>query len=220
MKKIVLLFILLTSSVFLFAKSAYSIKIKLNGFTEKQLFLGYHFGDKQYLLDTAEVNANGLFVFEGEKELEGGVYLIVMPPNNEYFQVLVSKGEQNFTITTDAKDLVTGTKVEGSPDNKLLYDYLKYLNTRRPLADTLQAQLQRAKGNATDSVRLSSELDKLNKEVTAYQKDVVAKYPKTLTAAIIKANMPLDMPEYTGTEDEQQTQKWRYSLQHFLIIWI
>ena len=147
MKKIIFLGLLLAFSIAVFANGGYSIKIKLNGYTEKQLFLGYHFGDKQYLRDTAEVNAQGFFVFEGAEPLPGGVYLVVMPPDNQYFQILISENEQNFTITANPKEPVKGTKIEGSPDNKLLYEYLNYLTDKRPLADTMRAQLERLKDN-------------------------------------------------------------------------
>lgn len=215
MRKIVLLFVLLAVAALLPAKNAYSIKIKLPGYTEKQVFLGYHFGDKQYLKDTAVINPQGYFVFEGEEELEGGVYLVVMPPSNEYFQVLISKNEQNFTITANPKDPINGIKIEGSPDNKLLYDYLNFLSTRRPLADTLRAQLERSKDNKPEIERITKELEKLNNEVLAQQKKLVAEHPKTLTGAIIKANLPLDIPEYPGTQSVQDSLKWRYSLIHF-----
>jgi thiol-disulfide isomerase/thioredoxin len=216
MKKITFLWVLLVVSVAAFANNGgYSIKVKLTGYTEKQLFLGYHFGEKPYLKDTALINSQGYFVFEGEEALPGGVYLIVMPPDNQYFQILVSENEQNFTVIANPKDPVKDTKIEGSPDNKLLYDYLKYLASKRPLADTMRVQLDRLKDNPKEVERLTKELEKLNDEVLVYQKDLVAKHPKTLTAAIIKANLPLDIPEYTGTQEEQQMQKWRYSLQHF-----
>ncbi|MFN7118602.1 MAG: redoxin domain-containing protein [Saprospiraceae bacterium] len=215
MKRFTFLGVLLALSLAAFANGGYSIKIKLKGYTEKQLFLGYHFGDKPYLKDTAEVNAQGFFVFEGKEELPGGVYLVVMPPNNEYFQIVINKGEQNFTVTADPKDPVKETKIEGSPDNKLLYDYLKYLADKRPLADTMRARLDRLKDNPQEVERITKELEKLNNEVEEYQKALVAKYPKTLTAAIIKANLPLNVPEYEGTEEEQQMKKWRYSLEHF-----
>lgn len=215
MRKIALLFALLGVAGFISAQNAYSIKIKLPGYSEKQLFLGYHFGDKQYLKDTATVNAQGVFVFEGKEELPGGVYLIVMPPNNEYFQVLISKNEQKFSITADPKEPIKGIKIEGSPDNKLLYDYLNYLSARRPMADTLRAQLERSKDNKPEIDRITKELEKINDEVLNYQKDLVAKYPKTLTGAIIKANLPLDIPEYSGTQNVQDSLKWRYSLLHF-----
>lgn len=216
MKKITFLWLFLAVSLAAFAqKGGYSIKVKLNGYTEKQLFLGYHFGEKQYLKDTALVNPQGFFVFEGEAPLPSGVYLIVMPPNNEYFQILINDKEQNFTITANPKDPVKDTKVEGSPDNKLLYDYLKYLSDKRPIADTMRSQLERLKDNPKEVERITKELEKLNDEVFAYQKELIAKNPKTLTAAIIKANLPLDFPTFTGTQQVQDSLKWRYSLQHF-----
>ncbi|MEM1217165.1 MAG: redoxin domain-containing protein, partial [Bacteroidota bacterium] len=62
---------------------------------------------------------------------------------------------------------------------------------------------------------LSEELNGLGEEVKAYQKRYVEKYPGTLPAAIIKANLPLDTPEFTGTPEEINTKRWRWMQRHY-----
>lgn len=215
MKRVILLALLAAMSVAAFAANGYSIKIKLNNYSEKQLFLGYYYGDKPYSKDTAQLNSQGYFVFEGDEPLPGGIYLVLMQPNNSYFQIVISGNEQQFSITANAEEPVKNIHIEGSPDNRLLYEYLGYLSDKRPIADTMQAQLARLKDNPQELDRITKELEKLNAEVTEYQKALVAKNPKTLTAAIVKANLQLDVPEYPGTEEEQQLKKWRYTLEHF-----
>ncbi len=194
-------------------RKGHSIRIKLDNYAEKELYLGYYYGDKQYLRDTAIRNPQGYFVFEKEEELPGGMYLLVMPPNNEYFQMLISPGEQHFTLESDAKNIADKMKVSGSPDNKLLYDYLQFLAQRRPLADTLRARIERS--NEAQKNQLQRELDKLNEEVTNFQQKIITQHSHTLTAAIVRANQQLDMPDFEGDEQNVQNQRWRYTQQHF-----
>ncbi len=214
MRKSIMLFFTLFLAVAAQATGGYAIKVKLTNFDQKEIYLGYHYGDKQYLRDTAYLDSEGSFVFAGEEELPGGVYLVVMPPNNEYFQILLNEGEQHFLITANAKSPVEGIKIEGSTDNKVLYEYLNYLAEQRPLADTLRAQIDRTSG-AQEKESLQKKLDKINDEVSDYQKKLIAKHPKTLTAAIIRANLLMDQPEFTGDEMEIQRLRWRYTLEHF-----
>lgn len=214
MRKTIVLLFTLFLAIMAQANGGYTIKVKLTNFDQKEIYLGYHYGDKQYLRDTAVIDANGNFVFAGEEALPGGVYLVVMPPDNQYFQILVNKEQQNFSVTTDAKDPVTGFKVEGSPDNTLLYEYLNFLNKKRPEADDLRAKIE-ATADAQEKEALEKKLEDINNEVSAYQKKLIEKNPKTLTAAIIRANIPMEQPKFAGDEEEVQRQLWRYTLEHF-----
>ena len=90
MKRILLaLSALFFISFSILAQGGYEIKIKINDFDQKQLYLGYHYGDKQYINDTVDIDDKGYFTFTDEEPLKGGVYLVIMPPDNQYFQLLV-----------------------------------------------------------------------------------------------------------------------------------
>jgi hypothetical protein len=102
-KSIFLINFLLLTSFFATADSGYEINISIEGYDQKECYLGYFFGDKQYLKDTAQVDAKGVFTFKGEESLDAGVYLIVLPPDNQFFQLLVNEGEQHFSIQTNYK---------------------------------------------------------------------------------------------------------------------
>lgn len=62
-----------------FAQNAYEIKANIKPFNKGHLYLAYHFGNKQYLIDSAKIEPSGDAVFTGTKKLQGGVYLIVFP---------------------------------------------------------------------------------------------------------------------------------------------
>ncbi len=194
----------------------YKIRVKLENYPEQILTLGFHFGDKQYVKDTASVGADGWFTFDADTLLPCGVYLLVLKPDNSFIQVLMPADDQDFTLTTDAKDAVTKMKVKGSADNEVFYEYLRYLNKLRPEADTLRAQIGRAKGHAADSIRLAGQLAELDKSVKKYQTDLVAKNPGTISAKIIKASIEPEVPDFKGTDDKDiQRKKYYWYRDHF-----
>lgn len=199
------------------AKPAYQLRVKIDGFTEKQLFLGYYMGDKQYVMDTAEVDPKGEFVFSGSEALKGGMYIVVLPPNNDFFQVLITEKEQNFFIRTTKDKPGENVKFEGSKENTLFYDYVNYLNAKRPEAEALQKEIDAAKDNPAVKDAAQKKMDKLNEDVVKYQKDYVVKHKGTLAAAIINANINPETPKTFDSlpEEEKNRQLWLWTRKHF-----
>ncbi|RME13065.1 MAG: DUF4369 domain-containing protein, partial [Bacteroidetes bacterium] len=195
-------------------KLGYQIKVKIDNFDQKELYLGYYYGDKQYLKDTAYLASNGWFYFEGEEKLPGGLYLIVMPPDNNFFQMVINDDEdQWFSMETDAKDAVDKMKIEGSPDNRLFYDYLLFLEKKRPEADKLKEELDALPEGDKKREKVEAKIKALDEEVMAFQQKIIREHPKTMTAAIIKANLPLNPPEFK--EDEKGLKAFRWMRQHW-----
>lgn len=195
-------------------KIGYQIKVKVSGFAEKQLYLGYYYGDKQYLKDTAYAANNGWFYFEGDEKLPGGLYLIVMPPDNKFFQIVINDEEdQWFSVQTDAEDPVNKMKLEGSEDNQLFYNYLLYLEKKRPEADKLKAELDSLPQGDKKREKIEAKIKALDEEVLAYQRKIISEHPKSTTAAIIKANLPLTPPVFEG--DDKDLKAFRWTRQHW-----
>ncbi|MCB0579929.1 MAG: AhpC/TSA family protein [Phaeodactylibacter sp.] len=196
------------------ANGGHQISVKLKNYEESQLFLGYHYGDKQYLQDTVERNARGLFVFEGEEPLPPGVYLVVMPPDNKYFQLLVTNEEQKFQVFADAENPTRDIRFENAPDNALFYEYLSFLEKKKPMADELAEKMQ-ATEDEGERKALQEKRSVIDQEVREFQDKLIRKAPQSLTAAIIEANLPLETPEFEGTEEEVQLKRWRYTQDHY-----
>lgn len=197
------------------AQAGYEIQVKIADFDESELYLAYYLGDKQYIQDTVYKAEDGSFTFTGEEPLGGGVYLVVMPPENQFFQILVDDQNQRFSVETSVGAAqVENTRFTGSNDNNLFYDYLRFIAEKRPLAE----QIQQKMASLTDEqakAELAAELEVVNESVMTYQRKVVEEHPSTMTAAIIRANLPLDTPEFTGTEEEVQIQRWRWTQAHY-----
>jgi len=195
------------------AQAGHDISITIKGYEQQELYLAYHLGDKQYIRDTVKVQADGTFHFKGEGVLEGGVYLVVMAPDNDFFQILVDDKNQQFSVVTQKDNSAEHMSFTGSEDNSLFYSYLGFINSRRPEAERLGKAISDASG--AEKSALQKEQEALNSSVIDFQRKLVADHPKTLTAAIIRANLPFDTPDFEGTEDEIQRQRWRYTQQHY-----
>ena len=207
--------LLLCFSCALFAKDGYEIRVKLENYEQKQLVLGYHFGDKQYIKDTATIDNTGWFTFKGDKELDGGMYLIITLPEKQFFQVLISKGEQHFSMMTDAKMPTEKCKVKGSPDNELFYNYMQWLGAKRETAEKLRLEMKKDSANTKKVAEISAKLDGFDKEVKDYQLNLIAKNKSTLTAAILNASLDVEVPKFSGTEKEQQNNRYFWYKAHF-----
>lgn len=195
------------------AQEGHRIEVQIDGYEPSELYLGYHYGDKQYLLDTAQLE-NGQFVFSGEAPLKGGVYLIVMAPDNNFFQVLVTEEEQHFSLKTQADAPTAMLKASNAPDNTLFNTYMQFLEQQKPKAEQIAKSLELASTDA-EKEALREQREAVDAEVRSYQQNLLDKHPNTLTAAIVRANIPLDMPEFEGSEEEQQRKRWRYTQQHY-----
>ena len=160
------------------AKNHYNIRVKIEGYPNDTLILGYRLGKQTYVKDTCiGKNEKGEFVFSKKDTLKGGIYLALLKPSNNYFEFLVpnDKDQQDmqvYTKMTPENDLVKHLKIDGSDDNKVFTDYLHYLGTIRDRSEAYNKERDAA---AKDSNRVK-EIDKkqlgLNDEVTNYQKNL------------------------------------------------
>lgn len=209
------IFALLSLSSLYADGGGYKIRVKLDNYPHQSLTLGFHYGDKQYVKDTAAVGADGWFTFEADTLLPCGVYLLVLKPDNNFIQVLIPADDQDFTMTTDAKDSVLKMKVKGSDDNETFYDYLRYLNGLRPEADSLRAMIGRSKGNPADSIKYTTKLADIDKSVKKFQQELIAKHPGFMSTKIVKASIEPELPDFKGDDKEVQRKKYFWYRNHF-----
>lgn len=206
-------FLFISSS---YADKGYEIKVKLANYTSKQLVLGFQLGDKSYIKDSTMVNSDGWFVFSGkDKPLDPGVYIILMKPDNQYFQILVDNNDQNFSIEADGKEPLKTFKSKGSKYNGIFYDYLKFLETERTEAEAYKKKSDAEK--AADPKKKSDDhLQKINKDVRKYQDDLVAKYPGSLMALLIKGSQDIEVPEFNELSDSlSRVKRYYYFKDHY-----
>ena len=78
MRALIVVVPLLVFSSFCAGQSGYKIDFKIKGWQDTTAFLGHYYGEQTYLKDTASVNGQGIFSFDGAKTLPQGVYFVVL----------------------------------------------------------------------------------------------------------------------------------------------
>jgi len=217
LKKITyLLFILNLSFVGLSsAQNGYEINVNIEGFQYDTLLLGYQYADKQYIKDTVLRTEQG-FTFKGEETLDCGMYLIILPPENRYFQFLIDDQDQQFSLTTSEANPVIDIEFQGSEENDLFYSYLKFISKQTPIAQKLNEQIKEAKTANKKYDNLQSQLEKVNNEVKEFQLKVMEDHPTSLTARVIKSSREIDVPEFDMDTDQGKRERYRYLRAHWL----
>ncbi|NJB85748.1 peroxiredoxin [Lewinella marina] len=199
-------------------QDAYRITVDVEGYEEELMTLGYYLMDKQYIVDTAYRNDDGRFVFTGDSAvLNPGIYLVVLAPDNNYFQFLIgTDGDQEFSLSTSV-DALGEVRAEGSRENELFYDYLAFLAARQREGSELQARLADSTLAPALAAQARQKMEVLNERVTAHQQAVVAEHPEAFVSAIIRSNQPVIPPDYPEMEDEEarRTRQWRWMQEHY-----
>jgi len=197
------------------ARDGYEISVSIDDFNQDKLILGYYMGSRQYVVDTAYRNADDAFVFEGDSSLDGGVYLVILPPKNEYFHLLINPDEQHFSVQTKQSALLNSLEVSGSSENDLYYEYLRFINTRMAERGKLEATMKSA--DEKKKAKASEKLVELHKEVLDHQKGLIEKRPKSMTALLLLGSQEITIPDPPAKADEQEQQlfRFKYYRQHF-----
>ena len=189
-----------------------SISGVISGYTGSEAFLAMMYGGNQYVVDTAQA-VNGAFVFESNYKLQSGVYLVVLPPANS-FLILVDQDIPAFSFKGDIKDIDGTLQFEGSADNTEYYAYYRYFEAKKNTLDQIKKEYD-AKGNEADKVELLSRMQSVKKEIVTYQAALVARTPGTLTAAMVKCELPVEIPVFDGSPEEINLHKYMYQKAHY-----
>ncbi len=184
-----------------FAKAdGYNIKVHIDGLADSTVYLGYYFGDKQYVKDTLKLDKKANGTFKGNKKLEGGIYFVLVP-GNTIFELMIDN-EQDFSVSTkftkDAGDLTKYLESEGSDEVKMYVDYQQFMISQNAKATELRKRLTKTKD---DEKAVKDSLALLYEEVKARWDDIETNHQKSLLAAVLRINKDIDIPDFPRDAD-------------------
>ncbi|MEO6189833.1 MAG: redoxin domain-containing protein [Saprospiraceae bacterium] len=195
------------------ASQSYEIKVKILNYNRDTLLFGYHYGDKQYIKDTA-FRKNNEFVFKKDTVLEPGMYLVVTQPEHDFFQILIDKDKQKFSIETKLENLTNNLKFKGSKLNTDFLDYVSFVSKRRADADSIGVILKLNK-DTLHTKFLGDELKRLDKEVKAHQDKLIKEQGTSILGLLIKSTKEVEVPEFKGTEEEKSESAFKFYKAHY-----
>jgi len=197
---IINLVLLLLTSVSIFgASDGYRISVQLSNSNDTIIYLAHYYGDKQYVDDTAHLNKNGIYLFEGKKILSDGMYIIAGQKKNKYFDFFIS-AEQHFDMQCDPVDITGSMRIKNSPENKLFYSYIGYLAHMQKTIQPLQAKIKKYASSPDSLAEARKQAEEINNNVTTYIASYIKDHPGYLSTAFIKANTEPDIKPFLTNE--------------------
>lgn len=194
----------------------YRATFELENFTGDKVVLAHYIADKIYVDDTLQINKKGKFIFENDEEFKAGMYLLVMPPENNMLELIFNEHEPKFEMKANVMTAPLGVTFKGSKDNTLFYKYYQYMKKINPELDTLNKQLTALKEEDKDSKAVEEEIIKLREKIVETKKNLIKSAPENaLTKTFLSSQLEIEYPDFEGTEKEINLQKYYYRVSNF-----
>jgi thiol-disulfide isomerase/thioredoxin len=192
---IIVLLSVISSLSFSQMKTGYEIDITIQGLQDSTVFLAYHLGDKQYIKDTIKLDKAGHGRVSEKESLPQGIYMIVLP-GKKYFEILIS-ADQYFALNCSYNDYFKTLKFTGSEENSAFIEYQKKWMKLQQQASSVAKRVQNNKLN-NDSLKILTSIQKLQEtSMKSYLMSVIDNNNGNLLSTLIKALLPLEVPEFS-----------------------
>ena len=123
------------------------IHFQVTGYNSGKANLVGLYTDQQYLLDTATIQNGGKITFKKGDPYQPGMAFLLLP-DQSFFQLLISE-DQTFTMKAIKGDYVGSMQVEGSIDNQLLYENLKFEAEWQPKVNVVNNKFKTLQVNSS-----------------------------------------------------------------------
>jgi len=196
-------------------QDGYDISITFKNFKNNECYLGHHFGDKQFVIDTANIDATGKVQFKSDDNIIGGLYMVILP-SKKYFEFILN--ERDFSIEGDTTDFLNTLAFAGSVENDVFYEDLRFLDVKKKEAKTLNEQLQAKGANSEAAKPIKDQLKNLDTEVKTYRKNLTEKHPDLFYTKLLKATPDPEVPDPPKNPDGSIDSlfQFNYYKTHFL----
>lgn len=198
--------------------NGYNIRMQVEGWKDTTVFLAYYSGESSHVKDTAHVNSSGSLSYQGKDPLSQGVYFLASgkPKVTRLFEIVVGQ-TQTFSLATDTADYIGHMKVSGDLDNKLFFENMVFIMERNKEVEPFIKLIQDSTLGEDKKGEARKQFKRVNQEVLAFQERIINQHPQTLTARILKANRPIQIPDPPKRNDGSidSTFQLRWYREHF-----
>ncbi len=200
--------LLLTLSVASFAQiKDYQYKFNVKGVKDKDtIYLANYLGKQLYYNDTAIADKAGNFTFKRKREIQPGQFAVVTP-GSKYFEIIIN--EPTFSMKTDTTDFVKNMVIEGSQENKVFYDYIKFINSKKDEVVPVREKYDKAEGEKAKE-ELKKQMIQIDEDVKAYQKKIATDYKTLLAGQIVAMAQDVEVPDAPKKADGSIDSTWSY----------
>lgn len=171
-------------------------------------------GDQNYVADSAIVDASGHLILRRKKPLPSGFYTFLLPGNKQ-LSFLVDQ-DQRMTMRANVADLFGTMQVEGSINNKLFYESIRYQNQRDPELLQLTATINKSIPNSPEYQQAKARQAEILAERKVYLDGIYKQYPDLFFTKFKIAGQNPDFKEYKKPNGDMDTMRQlMYFREHF-----
>ena len=161
MKKSVLIICFLSLSIFALAQE-YIVEATIKGIENQECYLGYYFGDKQFVRDTVIASSSGYVKFKSYEPLNHGIYLLVME-DMTWIEIIVASPYVSFHA--NKQDLLSSIVFQNSNQNTQFYEYQKFMKKMTDAATPLREKINNPSVSKKEKDKIQNNLDEMGKLV-------------------------------------------------------
>jgi thiol-disulfide isomerase/thioredoxin len=197
------------------AQSNFKIKGHIEGLRDTTIYLANYYGKQIYYNDTATVDSNGNFSFDGKPYNECGKYILFVDVQKR-LEIVVDQEDIELECTPDFR--IDAIKVKKSKNNKIFFDYAMFITDKMRARQPIDSALQDSTKSEEEKNVYREELKKMNNDVIQYQKNLISKNPDLLVSKLIKMSMEIELPEPPADSTDDGKQMWQryYVRNHYL----
>lgn len=173
------------------------MKIHVEGMPDTTVFLAKYYGKKLYYADTA-VAENSTVKYDLSKH-EAGIYALLVPPKNSYFEIVIT-GKEAIEISTKGPNFAGNIDIKKSKENQAFYEYISFMNSKSQGAKIINDKVSKATDKKTKT-KLQKQLTDIQLEVNDYQDEFFKKNDDLLVTKYLKIMKNIDIPEPPKKED-------------------
>ncbi|WP_165823866.1 DUF5106 domain-containing protein [Pseudochryseolinea flava] len=172
---------------------AYNLQFKVDGWKDTTVYLGHYYSESTYLRDTARINGQGEFFFDGKKTLDRGVYFLVLN-KVKMFEFVVGQ-DKDFKLETNSANYVKDMKVTGDIDNQLFFANWRTSMALQEEADPFTKILKDSTTAADKRNAAREQVNKIREKLLVQQRDIISKHPTTTSAILFKSSQEVVVPD-------------------------
>jgi len=201
-----IVFILLSISVL---AQPVQIDFNIQDYKDSVTYVGYHYGNQKYLLDTLEVR-HGHFSLEVENPKQG-IYFVYSP--DYYLEFIMDGG--SFSLSTTKKGGYQEMTIEGSRENELFRDFQMTMGRLQRKQREQITALKEVSGQ--DSLNMLSSIRQLSDSMDVARQAIIDANEGTFTAGFLKLLEEVEVPtmDSIADENERKVAQYNYYVKHY-----
>lgn len=192
------------------------VEIAIPGLEEDYGLLGGVLGENYYTIDTFYLDEDREGVITTDSLLAHGMYYAVFPGAQLSLQFLVSD-DQQFSLKTRAEAPVEAMVVEGSLDNRLLYENLKYELAYQERYGAVRQRLNNAPEGSPEREQAQKDAEDLIAERRAHIEEYRTEHPDAMFTRFKLAgqNPVMQKPKLPNGEIDEEMQVYLYRMDYW-----